>query len=33
LPFAILYPLTSVSLILALGADWAIARMRRPAAA
>jgi uncharacterized iron-regulated membrane protein len=33
LPLAILYPLTGLSLILAVAVDWAISRMRRPAAA
>lgn len=33
LPLAILYPLTGLSLILAVAADWGISRMRRPAAA
>lgn len=32
LPLAILYPLTGLSLILAVAADWAISRLRRPAA-
>lgn len=31
LPLAIIYPLTGLSVILAVAADWAITRMRRPA--
>jgi uncharacterized iron-regulated membrane protein len=32
LPLAILYPLTGLSLIVAVAVDWAIGRLRRPAA-